>query len=681
MGTNPYTAGIFYQGSFVTSEFVQAFSELLVDRRLAILAEISARPQVSQLVIQRTPYVTPSVENYQAGAYSYFRVTSPGGVLTGTTTPFQMANRTDQYVNTAYPPRSLLFTDSNLGNHYVTSNASNVLSSSSTQPAGVPLDRIQFVGEYLEMIAEDGTSIYRVTVSATNVISCTLNRTEPQRALPIRVSNGHPSPFDGTNLWIEGLVSIGDVAMSIEPYMGGYAGVSIPRVSTVSLQLSDEWFTYLIQQSWDTRSIEIKIGLTDEDIGQYRVIMRAKTERAEANIDMLDIVLRDQSLLFDRSMQDNTYVGSGGFAYEGNTEVAGVLKPLVFGFVRHITPLLIFDAHNVYQVHDGPVLGLFSVHSGGALLTDLDPDGPGVLPGHVHLMQWAPTAAEVAAGGYRLDKATGIIRLAARPSAPITVSIWGDTALTKETCFASEICKAILAKRVPEANINENEFDEFQQAQGGGMGIYIKDEMSVREAINTVLQPLGAIMRVDALGNVGVQRLHARAPVAILGEHNLLEDAMPSRREPPKAGKTYRIAHYKNWTILKQSDMLANAGILVSTFLQREYNYKVLTWYGSPNTRLPTYDSAETITLPTLCDNAASASELAAYIAFRDHSLQNLYECTAIGFAFQIQVGDTVLFQLDTLGTKNVKTGIVVEVIEKSITSNQEDLTQLLIWA
>jgi hypothetical protein len=33
------------------------------------------------------------------------------------------------------------------------------------------------------------------------------------------------------------------------------------------------------------------------------------------------------------------------------------------------------------------------------------------------------------------------------------------------------------------------------------------------------------------------------------------------------------------------------------------------------------------------------------------------------------------------MGAINTKTGIVVKVIEKSITSSQEDLTQLLIWA
>src|SRR5687768_5202948 len=352
MATNPYTAGVFYEGSFISTEFIQGFSELGIDRRVAILAEISPRPQVSQLVIQRTPYVIPTVENYLTGAFSYFRITSPGGVLTGTTTPTQFTDKTDQYVNTAYPPAALVFTDPNLSFHYVTSNSSNVLSSSSTQPA-IPLDRLQYVGEYLEMIGADGISIYRITVSASNVISTTLNRTEPQRAATIRISNGHPFAYDGVNLWLEGLVSIGDVSMSVDQYKGGYAGVSVPRVGTVSIQLSDQWFAYLIQQSWDTRTIEIKIGLTDEDIGLYRVILRAKTERAEANLDELTVILRDHSVLFDRSIQTNTYTATGG--YNGDSEVLGVNKPLTFGFVRHITPVCINSELNIYQVHDGAI--------------------------------------------------------------------------------------------------------------------------------------------------------------------------------------------------------------------------------------------------------------------------------------------------------------------------------------
>jgi len=674
LGTNPYTAGVFYSGSFIVTEFIQDFPELGIDRRLAVLAEISPRPQVSQLIIQRVPYVIPTVENYQSGAFSYFRVTSPGGVLTGTTTPTQFADKTDQYVNTATPPAALVFTDPSLGFHYVTSDSSNVLSSSSTQPV-VPLDRLQYVGEYLEMIAEDGISIYRITVSASNVISTTLDRTEPQRAATIRISNGHPFAYDGVNLWLEGLVSIGDVSMSVEQYKGGYAGVSVPRVGTVSIQLGDQWFAYLIQQSWDTRTIEIKVGLADEDIGSYRVILRAKTERAEADLDGLTIVLRDHSVLFDRSIQANTYAGTGG--YDGDSEVLGVNKPLTFGFVRHITPVCINSVLHLYQVHDGAIHQFNALYSGAINIPNLG----GVPSGHTDLTTWVPTTAEINVAGYRVDYAKGMFRLSLAPIAPVHLELWGDTGISRTTISAAEVCRVMIQRAAPECTIDQNSFDAFQTEHIGGHGIYIKDEMTLRAALNAIIQPIGAIIRVNSLGVVSIQRLRARDPVAVLGEHNIFEDAVPSKRTPPKAGSGYRLGHYKNWTLLSPTDFLLQPSGSLGTFLQREFSYKVLTWYGTPNTRLPHYDSTEVLTIDTLMDNTANVSAVAAFLAFRDHSFQGLYDVTVLGFSFRIQVGDTVLFQVPTLGTRNLKTGIVVEVIEKALTSTQEDLTQLLVWA
>lgn len=674
MGTNPYTSGVFYSGSFVTTEFVQTFSELGVDRRVAILAEISARPEVSQLIMHRVPITAPTLENL-ATVYHYFHVNS-SGVLTGGTEPTQFADKTDNYLNTATPPAYLIFTDQNLAPRYVTTATGPIrLVSSATKPVNVPDDRSQFVGEYLEFIGANGTSIYRVTVNSSNVVSVTLNRNEPQRIAPIRISNGHQFAYDGSHLWIEGLVSMDDISMEVPQFGGGFSGVVEPRIGNVSIQLSDHWFDYLIGQSWDTRDIEIKVGLTTDDIGDYQVVLRGKTERAEANLDRLSIVLRDNSVLLDRSMQDNSFAATG--IYEGIGDVIGTLKPLCFGFVRHVTPVLTNDNANIYQLHDGPIHDIFGVTVGGRDITSLG----GVPAGLIHLAQWFPSASEVAAAGYRHDLPKGAIRLAAPPGAPVTVSFWGDTSIPVSTTRVGEAVRAILARRAPEITINQNEFDAFHAEQVGGAGIYVSGEMSIRDALHQLVAPIGAAVYMNALNVMGIKRLRARTPVAFLGGHNLLEDPQPSRRLPPRPGAMYRIGYFKNWTPLKETDLLANATSGVRLFLQREYSYKEMRWYKGTMTRLPVHESANTTVYETLMDNTGNASELAAFLAFRDHSLQNLYQVTALGFAFQIKIGDTVLLQLDHLRLDNVKTGIVVGITEKSPTSSQEDFTELLIWA
>lgn len=673
MGTNPYTAGVFYSGSYISQEFVQSFSELGIDRRVAILAEISAKPQVSQLIMHRTFANVPSLENLTT-TYAWFTINT-SGTLVGATLPQQFADKTDQWVNTAPPPKYLIFSDETLTARYVTSNSGGTaLAASGTKPSP-SLDDAQFVGEYLEMIGQNGTSIYRITVNSSNVISVTLDRDEPERAAPIRISNGHPFAYDGTYLWLEGLVSMGDVSMSIDEYEGGFSGVSTARVSNVNIQLSDNWFRFLIGQAWDTRDIEIKMGLTDEDIGLYRVVLRGKTERAEADLDQLTIVLRDHSVILDRSVQDRAFLASG--VYEGIGDILGTLKPIAYGFVRHATPVLINEASSVYRVHDGPIHEIFSVHQGGILMANLG----GVPTGLLHLVQWTPTQAEVDSGGYRTDYAAGAFRLAARPTAPITVSFWASTSVSRTTSRIGEIVQSLLTLRAPEITIDQNSFDAFHTEQVGAASLYLTENTSIREAIHSLVAPVGALVSVNALNVMSIRRVRARQPVAVLGKHNLVEDAMPSRRNPPRPGSSIRVGHFKNWTVLTESDFLGPPSGNIGIFLQRERSYKNMTWYGGTSTRKPVYDSAKAAEYQTLLDNTDDASRVAAFLAFRDHSLQHLYECTAIGFAFQIEIGDTVLFQLEEMGTWNIKTGIVVEVIEKSPTSSQEDLTQLLIWA
>ena len=676
MATDPYTAGVFYSGSFITQEFIQQFSELGVDRRTAILAEISPRPQVSQFVIHRSTTI-PEFDNLTT-VYGYFHINT-SGTLTGQTSPKQFSNKTDQWLNMAPPPIWFIFTDENLAPRYVRCSASGTptLSSSTTKPAPSLLKDAQFVGEYLEMIGEDGISIYRITVNSSNVISVTLNRTEPERNAPIYVSNGHPFAFDGTHLWLEGLVSISDIQMGIDTYLGGFSGVTAPRVGTIHIQLADGWFRYLVGQSWDSRDIEIRVGLTDEDIGLYRVILRAKTERAEANLDEIIITLRDHSIVLDKPIQTRTFAGTG--VYEGIGDIAGTLKPLCYGFVRHITPVLINEASNVYRIHDGPIHEFLSIHQGGILMTNIgDLASFPTLP---HLIAWFPTQAQVDMGAFMTDYRWGTFRTATRPTGPLTVTAWGSTSISKNLNAMSEVCRTILNEKVPELTINENDFDQFHTEQLGGVGLYITQSRTIREVLQDLVAPVGAVLSVNALNTVSLRRLRAREPVAIIGEHNLVDDVQLSRRNPPGPGSLYRIGHFRSWTVLNETDLLNTSSPNIRIFLQRELNYVNAGWQGQGFTRLPVHDSAGTLEYNTLLDGTIYAKQVGAFLQYRDHSLQNLYDCVVIGFAFQIQIGDTVLFQLNEMGVTNTKTGIVVEVTEKSITSSNEDLTQLLIWA
>jgi len=676
--TDAYKAGVFYTGSFITTEVVQTFSELGIDRRVSLLVDIEARPQVSQIIINHTPTITPQPTNL-ASIYHHFHVTA-GGALQRSIAAVQFADKTDHYITRWPPPSYLVFTDEGGFFRYVTSPTGQPSwVASGTQPANFTVAQAQFVGEYIEMIAADGVSIYRISVNSSNVISTTLNRTEPERAATIRVQEGRRFAFDGTNVWVPGLTKLGDLNSALDHHDYGYGGVSIARVADIDLQLADDEFEYLVNQSFDTRDVTVRVGLSDQDISEYRVVLRGKTERVEADLNNLRIVLRDQNVLLERSMQTRTYPGTTG-GYNGTSDLTGVYKPLLYGICRHISPLLLDSVRLTYQIHDGPIHQIFSIHEGGALHTSI---GDIADHGLANLNFWVPTLAQVNSAVYMTDLSRGCFKFAAPPVKPLTVVAQGHTSVPFGNPQVGRIIETILETRVPEAMIDRNSLDEFLVDQQGGAGIYIMEETSVKEAFRELLAPIAANLHMDNLNRVTVRQLKCGIPVAFLRANGMMESGIGVQPLPHVPGAQYKVGYNRAWTVFNESDYLDNASsVVVNTFLKNEYRYQLMPLTGPGITRLPHWSSAKTVEINTLMDNAVQAGAIAVRIAHLNYTMQRLYRLTVTGFPYQIQIGDTVMLQLDQIGVNgNVRTGIVVEVTDRAPSDSNEDQTELVIAA
>jgi hypothetical protein len=301
-----------------------------------------------------------------------------------------------------------VMTDENGDFRYLYANTTTLAMQSTAVPFADALsNRTQYFGTFIEFIGEDGFSIYRLTVNSSNVISITLVRQEPRRIEPIHISNGHLRPFDGINLYYASLMSIGSIEYRLQEVAVGFGGVSIPTIGTLTIQLADSDFDFLAGQSWDTRDIVIQAGLSTNPIQQYSVIMRAKTESAEWNLNEITISIRDQGILFDRSVQNNTYAGTGG--YEGTEEMKGRVKPISLGHVVHATPALVDPMLNLYQFNDGPTNNdrptneLIRIYEGGSAHFSLQLN--------TNLLAWQPSPQDVDSAICGVDLTRGFFLL------------------------------------------------------------------------------------------------------------------------------------------------------------------------------------------------------------------------------------------------------------------------------
>ena len=665
MSTNPFYAGNFYSGSFVREPFIAGFSRLLLDERLAILVSISPKPDVSVLIMTHDSSVFPDLGNL-GNVYGFYTVAPDGSLETTIHLP-SIPGRTNALIAGVPAPSVLVMTDENGDFRYVTAHPTTLeLTVSTTNPYVAPR-MYQFVGEYLEMIGQDGQTTYRMSVSAfSDHMVITPSKVEGERLQTIYISNGHHDPFDGQNFWAPGLLSLGDVDSRIEQTETGFGGVSVPRVSALKIQLMDRRFDFLTTQSWDTRHIQVLAGLTSVPIGQYQVILRAESERAEWNQDEFTISLRDQSVLFERSIQTRTYQGTGGF--EGPAEITGNLKPLAYGFVREATPVLVDSITNLYQVHDGPIHSYTSVAQGAVPLT-LQPTGL------VSLLNWLPTPADVNAGICRTDISNGMFKLAAPPGGAVTATFMGSTSVPVSGA-KSQIIRAIAQKCVPEARIDNNAFTYHTAFNGGLYSFYTTQNTTVLQAFRDILGPSGDFVHLDRLNVLKIKHIERDEATAFFSDNNVLDLGL-NRREPPRPGAKYRGGYNKSWTVLNDKDFLGAANPYIKQFTSNEFRWNEFEVSNPNSTTQDRYESAKTVDLTFLSDGPSA--DILIQTVLRDYSWRHLYEITTMGFSWQLEIGDTVLLQLDRWGMNVPQTMIIVGLTELSPTFQNEDQTKLLL--
>src|SRR5215207_2544331 len=119
--------------------------------------------------------------------------------------------------------------------------------------------------------------------------------------------------------------------------------------------------------SIDGRRIVVKVGAKGRGYDTFKVIFDGTASGWIVTQDALRIQLRDNGYKLAVPASTNLYAGTGELT--GGSDLAGKRKPLAFGSVSNITPVLLLPSELVYQVHDGAVHGIPAVYDRGSPLT------------------------------------------------------------------------------------------------------------------------------------------------------------------------------------------------------------------------------------------------------------------------------------------------------------------------
>ena len=293
---------------------------------------------------------------------------------------------------------------------------------------------------------------------------------------------------------------------------GALGGGGVAQLGNLRLANADGVLDLLITGAADGRPITMWRGEDGADFGTFAALYAGRVQDVTYDADEVTVTVADLSDRFDERVQQFTYAGTGGL--EGPSDMTGVPKPIVWGEVRKIEPVVINAALQIYQVMDGP----FVVDPAGFVANppgSISPTWPRVWD-RGQLLTYDSDIADVTTwtpvgGRYVVNSARGIIRLGVAPDGPLVAdikSIFFDTA-------ADIIADGAVNRTtiITPADVDVGSFSILAAAQPAVLGIFDREgQLTLRALLDRCMTTVGGYWRVNALGKLAIRRVEFRTP-------------------------------------------------------------------------------------------------------------------------------------------------------------------------
>lgn len=253
----------------------------------------------------------------------------------------------------------------------------------------------------------------------------------------------------------------------------------------------DEWMDY----GFDGRDITLFIGPIDGQVDtDFVTIFDGIIDRLTIdNNNTINLTFRDFSKKLDKPIQAVNYSSGETITFTTNTSktipvatnLANTPKPIVFGGVFNIEPVLLNAQYLVYQVSAEQINAITAVYDRGIRLT--------------------------LGTGYRVDLTKGIIELINNPSGTITCDVQG---VFTQTSFStpgpvsySNNLGQIVREICYRAGISATKLQKFPYSCNVSVGVYIKDRTNSLDVIDELMSSVNGFIYFDTTGNLIITSL------------------------------------------------------------------------------------------------------------------------------------------------------------------------------
>ena len=338
----------------------------------------------------------------------------------------------------------------------------------------------------------------------------------------------------------------------------GFSSLSISWGEIELINAEADYDSAISDYAIDGRRVRLTVGAYNAETksvdayNDFYVLFDGTASGWHADEGVLRVELKDNSSKLDVPAQDTTYSGSGDL--EGGTELAGKRKPMAYGQLSNITPVMVIASELVLQVNDGRIEAVTAVYDTGASLT-FDAD---------YATSTLLRAATLVAGRYATCLAEGLIRLGGSAFGAITADVKGDKTGGTYVNTVGAIIRRLVTTAgdlVDPTDLVDYRFDDMESDQTAIVGYYL-DQNSTEtcaDVVGRLMTSIGGWGGFTRLGQFEIRLFKAPSGVASqrYEKQDILEisrERLPDSIEPPP--HRFRVSYDNNWTV--QTDFVSS---------------------------------------------------------------------------------------------------------------------------
>lgn len=435
---------------------------------------------------------------------------------------------------------------------------------------------------------------------------------------------------------------------------------SSPSFGAIRLLNGDGELDNMTDYFFGGRSVRVLAGTKDLGRSQFEVVFNGIMTQPEFDESEIILNISDKSTIFETEFVQNLYAGTGGL--EGGDDLQGAVKPIVYGQVLNLTPVLVDAGSLVYQVHDGSIFSVDAVYDKGVALTD---------GGNVSDI----TTATPAAGHFVTQLSGGYIKLGSTPSGRVTADIKGDTTdgyINKSGDIIERIISTKLgSKSLSAVEIDSGSLNALDNLIDGVVGINITTTTSAIEIISSFINPVQAYWAFTRQGlfTVGVLDQPSNVADFIIDEDQILSYECLKVIDP---SWRLTIGYGQNWTAQTLDDIAAAAANDYKTFIEKQFRTIVSE---DRNVRTKAASALER-TFQTLLLNESDALQELNRLKRIYGVRRKVYKLEVKNLLYRVFVGDVIRLKTSRFSLSEGQNFIITGVGEDSETNT----TVLEVW-